>query len=151
MAERFEIVEKALLAMLEEKKYAVVTGASAGIGMHLAKGLAQRGYNLILVARREERLKQLAEDLSQQCGTQSMVLPCDLSKTKECERLMQEIGDYPIEVFINNAGFGDCCDFKDMDIDYQIKMTNVNCNALLYFSRVFFRHSTCGEPGCQSP
>lgn len=115
---------------MEEKKYAVVTGASAGIGMHLAKGLAQRGYNLILVARREERLKQLAEDLSQQYGTQSLVLPCDLSKTKECERLMQEIGDYPVEVFINNAGFGDCSTFVTGDLQKELDMIDVNVKAM---------------------
>jgi short-subunit dehydrogenase len=115
--------------------------------MHLAKGLAQRGYNLILVARREERLKRLAEDLSQQYGTQSLVLPCDLSKTKECERLMQEIGDYPVEVFVNNAGFGDCSTFVTGDLQKELDMIDVNVKAMHTLTKLILQKMQKADSG----
>ena len=62
------------------KNYAVVTGASAGLGTEFAKQLAERGYKLILTARREERLKNLAESLNVEC----VIIPADLSKKEEC-------------------------------------------------------------------
>ena len=90
-----------------KNKYAVITGASAGIGACFAKRLAMEGYSLVLVARREERLQELAKKLDTECK----IVVCDVSKTQECERLMEEIKDLPIEIFINNAGFGDCGQF----------------------------------------
>jgi short-subunit dehydrogenase len=108
------------------KNYAVITGASAGLGTEFAKQLADKGYKLILTARREERLKNLAESLPVEC----VIIPADLSRKEECLRLFDIIKDYKIDIFINNAGFGDCNAFLDSDLDTELDMVDVNIKAL---------------------
>ena len=83
-------------------KFAVITGASSGIGAEFARQLSARGYELMLVARREDRLRQLSAGLTTTCE----IFPADLSKKSECLRLVKELQDRRIDMFINNAGFG---------------------------------------------
>ena len=116
--------------MMKELGYAVVTGASAGIGMFLAEGLAQRGYPLVLAARREERLKQLAERLKLQYNVECQVVACDVSRIEECQRLMSVIETLEVEIFINNAGFGDCSPFIKGDLQKELDMVDVNVKAV---------------------
>lgn len=108
------------------KNYAVITGASAGLGTEFAKQLADKGYKLILTARREERLKNLAEELKVEC----VVIPADLSKTEECLRFFDAIQDKKIDIFINNAGFGDCNLFLEGDLNKELDMIDVNVKAM---------------------
>ena len=108
------------------KNYAVITGASAGLGYEFAKQLAEKGYKLILTARREERLKQLAEELSVECE----VIPADLSKTEECQRFFEAIRNKKIDIFINNAGFGDCSLFLEGDLNKELDMIDLNIKAM---------------------
>ena len=108
------------------KNYAVVTGASAGLGTEFAKQLAGKGYKLILTARREERLRQLAEELNVECE----VIPADLSKTEECLRFFAAIEEKKIDIFINNAGFGDCNLFLEGDLEKELDMIDVNVKAM---------------------
>ena len=108
------------------KNYAVVTGASAGLGTEFAKQLADKGYKLILTARREERLKNLAESLPVEC----VIIPADLSRKEECLRFFDIIKDYKIDIFINNAGFGDCNSFLESDLDTELDMVDVNIKAM---------------------
>ena len=112
------------------KKYAVITGASAGIGTCFAKDLAKRGYSLVLVARRRERLEALAKDLKEEYDTDSKIMICDVSKLDECEYLIKEIGHLPVEIFINNAGFGDCNHFLQGDLNKELQMVDVNIKAV---------------------
>ncbi|MET9213519.1 MULTISPECIES: SDR family oxidoreductase [unclassified Nocardia] len=84
---------------------AVVTGASSGIGAALAEGLAQRGYSLILVARREDRLRELADRLAARHGVESEVRAVDLADRGERARLCDELAGREIAVLCNNAGF----------------------------------------------
>ncbi len=108
------------------KKYAVITGASSGIGAEFAKRLAKEGYVLVLVARREERLKQLAEELKAECE----IITADLANMSECERVVKELGDKNIEVFINNAGFGSCGETLHIDTETELQMIDVNVKAV---------------------
>ena len=108
------------------KNYAVITGASAGLGTEFAKQLADKGYKLILTARREERLKALAESLPVEC----VIVPADLSKTEECLRFFDLIKDYKVDIFINNAGFGDCNSFLESDLAMELDMIDVNVKAM---------------------
>ena len=110
--------------------YAVITGASSGIGAEFAKQLAAHGYNLILVARRRERLIKTARYLSKKFKVKCTVLVKDLSKREECESLFEEIKDYDIEVFINNAGFGVFGAFADTDLNNELDMISVNVSAV---------------------
>lgn len=108
------------------KKYAVVTGASSGIGMEFARQLAKRGYTLVLTARREERLRELAKELPTECE----IILADLSKEEECYRLFEAVGHRKIAVFINNAGFGDCGRFVDSSLAKELDMVRVNIEAM---------------------
>lgn len=117
-------------------KYAVVTGASSGIGADFARNLSARGYGLILVARREDRLKTLAAELS----TPVEIFTADLSRREECERLGEFMDKFEIGVFINNAGFGDCGAFTESDLGKELQMINVNINALHVLSKIALKH-----------
>ena len=108
------------------KNYAVVTGASAGIGMEFARQLSAKGYKLILTARREERLQELAGELDTECE----IIPADLSKKEECLRFFESIKDRKIDILINNAGFGDCNLFLDGNLDKELDMVDVNVKAM---------------------
>lgn len=107
-------------------KYALVTGASSGIGKEMAKILKSYGYNLILVARRKDRLKEVSNYI----GGDNVILPIDLSKEKELYRLVGTINEYNLEVFINCAGFGDCGAFVETDLDKELQMIDVNIRAV---------------------
>ncbi len=108
------------------KRFAVVTGASSGIGMEFARQLARKGYSLVLTARREERLKELANALPVECK----IIPADLSKEEECCRLFQEIKDLKVTVFINNAGFGSCGKFIEGSLEKELDMIRLNIEAM---------------------
>ena len=108
------------------KNYAVITGASAGLGQEFARQLAKKGYKLILTARREVRLRELADELPVECD----ILPADLSKPEECQRLYEAIKDKKIDIFINNAGFGDCNPFLESNLQKELEMIDLNVKAL---------------------
>ena len=108
------------------KKYAVITGASSGIGKEFAKRLSARGYALVLVARREERLKELAKRLKTECE----IVTADLTQKTECERLCALLEDKKVEVLINNAGFGECGQFLKTEENKELDMIRLNIAAL---------------------
>ena len=83
-------------------KFAVITGASSGIGAEFARQLSARGYNLLLVARRADRLEKLSDQLTTVCE----IFTADLSKKSECLRLVKALEGRRVDLFINNAGFG---------------------------------------------
>lgn len=117
--------------------YAVVTGASSGIGAEFAKRLAKEGFDLILVARRKARLHALGEQIAKErCGQVTYhIIEADLSDMDECEALCKKIADKKIAVFINNAGFGDCGYFLDGDMKKQLNMIDVNIKAVHYLTK----------------
>lgn len=108
------------------KKYAVITGASSGIGAEFARRLSKMGYPLVLIARREEELKKLAAT----CQTKCEILTADLSREEECYRVFYELSDKKIAILINNAGFGDCGVFTENDLQKEVNMVSVNCKAV---------------------
>ena len=110
-------------------KYAMITGASSGIGREFARQLARKGYSLILVARREIRLKKLAEEL-EKYGSNTKIIAADLSQPAECVRVIKETAELPIKIFINNAGFGACGNFTDTDAETELQMIDVNVKAM---------------------
>ncbi len=111
--------------------YAVITGASSGIGAEFARQLADEGYPLILTARREDRLMQLADDIhAVHPETNIQIITADLSRTEEMTRLIHLLQREPIGVFINNAGFGDCGHFLETDVEKELTMIDVNVKAV---------------------
>ena len=107
-------------------KFAVITGASSGIGAEFARQLSARGYNLLLVARRADRLEKLSDQLTTVCE----IMTADLSKKSECLRLVKALDDRRVDLFINNAGFGDCGPFLQTDLDKDLDMLAVNIRAV---------------------
>jgi short-subunit dehydrogenase len=114
------------------KGTAVVTGASAGIGMVYADRLAAQGYDLILVARRAERLNELAKRLSEQYGIHATALVEDLSKDAGVAAVEAAItADPTITMLVNNAGVATLAGFADTDFSKHEAMIDLNVNALV--------------------
>src|SRR5687768_7425339 len=85
---------------------ALVTGASAGIGKAFAEQLGAAGLDLVLVARRRDRLEQLADEIAKRAGVRVDVIAADLAEPAAPEQIFRELGARPIDVLINNAGYG---------------------------------------------
>ena len=105
----------------------LITGASSGIGRDLARVLASKGYNLVLVARNQEQLEKLAEELREKNKIKVETIAMDLSVVENCKELHKKVKD--VDILINNAGFGDCGNFTKTSLDKEINMINTNITA----------------------
>lgn len=117
---------------------ALITGASSGIGAAFARRLAADGYHVILVARREEKLRALAQQLQEGYPQAPVadVLVADLAKAVDVERVEAHIGSInQLELLINNAGFGTSGKFAEIDLDKQLDMVHVHINATMRLTR----------------
>lgn len=113
--------------------YALVTGASRGIGNHFARALAARSWDLIVVARRKDRLDQLAGELSIASGIRAEAVALDLTAAGAAAELKQVISERGLEVelLVNNAGLGHRGEFKEVPLDEQSNMIRLNTVALV--------------------
>jgi uncharacterized protein len=111
----------------------LVTGASSGIGAAIAKELASRGHSLTLVARREERLRTLATELTSAYGVAADVIAADLRDPAERDRVAGELRGRGrvVEVLVNNAGFGHQADFATSPRERMVEMINVNVEVVV--------------------
>lgn len=130
-------------------KATLITGATGGLGKAFAEIYAKNKNNLLLVATKEEKLKELKAELESKYGVFVDIISADLSKKEACKTVFEHTvqKEYFINNLVNCAGFGDRTDFKDMDVDLQLKMIDVNCNALLYFTRVFLTDMLKNDQG----
>jgi uncharacterized protein len=120
-------------------KWALVTGASAGIGWQLAEQLAAACANLVLVARRIDRLEKLAAKLKQAHNVQVEICPADLADPQAPDRIFAFAQDkgLPIEVLINNAGFGAYGEFHKADLRRVLDMLQVNVTSVVHLTHLF--------------
>src|ERR1043165_5990341 len=108
------------------KQFALITGATAGIGYQFAKLFAANHFNLVLVARDELRLKIVAEELQSAHKIETIVLPKDLSKAEAPREIFDALRDTPISILVNNAGFGSQSAFADEKLELSLNMMHVN-------------------------
>ena len=120
-------------------KTALITGASYGIGETFARELAGRKTNLILVARSEDKLQQLATELEERCQIEASVIAQDLTEpaagTKLFETVMQK--GLSVDLLINNAGFGDYGNFADRELERQLDIVQLNIKVLVELTHLF--------------
>ncbi|MBP3284663.1 MAG: SDR family oxidoreductase [Clostridia bacterium] len=114
---------------------ALITGASSGIGRDMARVLSEKGYDLVLVARRKERLEELAKELKTSCR----IVCADLSKPEECEALYEQVKEEKIDILINNAGFGILGEFTEIDLSRELNMIDVNIKAVTILTKLFLK------------
>ncbi len=122
-------------------QWALVTGASSGIGAEFARRLASRGMHLVLVARRKELLEKLAEELHTAHGTKCEIIVCDLTDPVQRAAMVAEIAkrNITIELLINNAGLGYVCEIETTDIKRIMEMVQLNIGALTELAYVYLQ------------
>ncbi|MGI0480980.1 SDR family NAD(P)-dependent oxidoreductase [Geminocystis sp. CENA526] len=122
-------------------KTALITGASSGIGKAFAEELAQRNYNLIIVARSNSLLVELKEKLESQYGIKVTVICQDLSLPRAGESIFNQVKQENIfvDLLVNNAGFGDYGRFTDRTLSKQLDMIQVNITALVELTYLFLQ------------
>ena len=120
----------------------LITGASSGIGKDMAFEFADRGYDLILVARSFDRLKEVKNEIIEKydkCNV--LIMKCDVSNVESVKNLyndiQKEFGN--IDVLVNNAGFGDCGKFYETDLEKDISMINTNILGLHVLTKLFLQ------------
>jgi uncharacterized protein len=118
-------------------EWALVTGASAGIGMTFARQLATQGINVALVARRADRLTRLADELTRGHGIQARVVADDLEREGAIERIAARVADLEIGILINNAGFSMVGRFDRVPREKILGMVRVNCLAVADLTHAF--------------
>ncbi len=120
-------------------KWALVTGASAGIGVALARELAAGGTNLVLTARRKERLVKLARELAASHKISAEILAADLAQPKAPEEILAftQAKKIEIDLLVNNAGFGSYGEFTSSDTTRLLDMVQVNCAAVVHLTRLY--------------
>jgi uncharacterized protein len=120
-------------------KWSLVTGASAGIGLELAKILAQHGANLVLTARRTDRLQQLASELASKHGVKTEVLSVDLTRLEGPGEIFAATSQKGIEIdlLVNNAGFGAFGNAWEIPAEKMTEMIQVNCSAVVHLTRLY--------------
>ena len=114
---------------------ALITGASSGIGRDMARYLSKKGYDLVLVARRTERLESLKQELS----TSVEIITLDLSQEENCFKLYNQIKKQEIDILINNAGFGLFGMFDKTDLTRELEMINVNIKCVHILTKLFLQ------------
>jgi short-subunit dehydrogenase len=111
----------------------LVTGASSGIGSDIARSLARRGHGVTLVARRAERLEELAGELRSEHGVRVEVIESDLADDSSRGRLLDRLADLAVnvEVLVNSAGFGSGGRFHELDAEREVQMVRLNVEAVV--------------------
>jgi short-subunit dehydrogenase len=118
---------------------ALVTGASSGIGVEIARGLAARGHGVTLVARREVRLRELADELARQHGVRAEVIGCDLSDLADRNRLVEQVAErgLAVSILVNNAGVSTMGPVQKADAEREVAMVRTDVEAVVHLCAAF--------------
>ena len=131
--ERFERARPPLRERYGE--WALVTGASAGIGAAFARAFAKEGISCVLTARREDRLRELAAELESRHGVKTRIVAVDLAMPGGAEELLRASADLDIAILVNNAGFGGAGRFDKLDPGWLRRMVELNCAVPVVLTR----------------
>jgi short-subunit dehydrogenase len=131
------------------RPFAVVTGASGGIGLALARELASAGYDLLLVARSEARLRELASEIAARWGVAADPLVADLAAPAGVTRVIEawRSRNRPPDVLVNNAGFGYFGPFAESAIATELEMMHLNMDALVHLTHAALADMRAGGTG----
>ena len=124
---------------------ALITGASSGMGEEMAKYLAGMGWDLILVARRADRLKSVENSLPK--SIKVTIISADLSNPENAKNLFEQVKDRKIDLLINNAGFGIFGEFAEVDLDREIELINTNVTAVHILTKLFLQKFLSEDKG----
>jgi short-subunit dehydrogenase len=124
-----------------QKKVALITGASGGIGLEFAHIFAREGYDLVLVARSAQRLNEIAADLKTKYGAITTVIARDLNIPSAPDEIFAELQQkgIAVEALVNNAGFATYGKFTEIDLAKELEMMQVNMVALTHLTKLFLR------------
>jgi len=119
----------------------LITGASSGIGLELAKVFAREGHNLVLVARSEETLKELKAHLEEEWDVEVKIIIQDLKYYNAPTLIFDEVkrSRINVNILVNNAGFGNHGKFSDTDLETELEMIQVNITALTHLTKLFLK------------
>lgn len=115
---------------------ALITGASSGIGRDMARELAKRGCDLILVARRRNRLEEIKNEIT---GVSVETIECDVSTEENCTKLYNSVKDKGVDMLVNNAGFGLAGEFLSTDLNKELNMIKTNVVAVHMLTKLFLK------------
>src|SRR5271170_103652 len=118
---------------------ALITGASYGIGLEFSRIFAREGYNLVLVARSADKLRQLASELEKNHGTRSLILATDLTEPGASAYVLDQTtrAGIQVDVLVNNAGFGQYGLFAENDLEECLRQIQLNVTTLTHLTRLY--------------
>lgn len=120
---------------MERGHVACITGATSGIGAAFAEAYAKQGYHLILTGRREKKLRSFAESLRQKYGVDIKIFILELSKKQDVLLLSKELKNTPVDVFVNNAGFGIVGRFQSQPLEEYLRMIEVHVSSAVALTK----------------
>ena len=129
------------------RKYAVITGASSGIGLEFANILASQNYDLLICSRDKSELNKIATKLQLSNGVSVDFVALDLSKTSSVEKLWSRVGNKKVDILINNAGFGDLNTVIDANPEKLTSMIELNITTLTLLSKLAAEHMVKNKNG----
>ena len=135
--------------MANSAKVVLITGASAGLGSEYAKLFAADGHDVVLVARRRDRLDAIAKELREARGRQAHVIAADLSSPDAAGQVVDEVRRLGLQIhfLVNNAGFGTSGPFAEIDLHRSLEMIQVNIVSLLTLTRAFLQEMIARKSG----
>ncbi len=127
--------------------WALITGASSGIGAEFARQLARQKLNLVLIARTKKKLEQLSQTLSAQNDVEVKIIVADLSQREQIETILQQTEGIDVGLLVNNVGREDGGHFLDSDINRVIQTLDLNCRVPLELTHAFARKMATRQRG----